>query len=393
MSAASVRPILYYVDHTCRFPHNSGIQRCVRSIARALIHAGQPLIPVIWNRHSQRLAEPGPAALEHLAAWNGPEVTSWSRWTTETPPPQWLLVTELVRGANNPSREALLKACRPLPLADAWLFHDAIPLRQSQLYGPAAQRIAAEHGAYMHQLGQARVVFCNSQQSHHELSDVLKQNGGKPASHLHTLVLAERFGAERSAPISHKPASAPLELLCVSTLEPRKNHAGLLKALAWLHSQGVRHWRLTLVGWPAEPAIQRLLDRSQRCGLPLRWFDRVTDAQLLALYERCDFTVFPSLEEGFGLPVAESLWHRRPCVCSGSGALGERAAGGGCETVDPRQWPSLAAGLKRLLTDPQRRGQLQHELEQRQFRSWSDVAQELLHRLKQLEPPRPSAGR
>ena len=77
-------PILYYIDHTCRFQHNTGIQRCVRALAVALLEAGQSLIPVIWNRQTCRLAIAGPQALEHLARWNGPAVERWSDWASTT---------------------------------------------------------------------------------------------------------------------------------------------------------------------------------------------------------------------------------------------------------------------------------------------------------------------
>ena len=118
-----------------------------------------------------------------------------------------------------------------------------------------------------------------------------------------------------------------------------------------------------------------------QAGLPVQWLNSVSDEALISLYQACDFTVFPSLDEGFGLPVAESLWQRRPCLCSGDGAIGERTRGGGCETVHTQHWPSLASGLQRLLTDPQRRQQLQHELERKTFPSWNDVASDVLKTL------------
>ena len=386
MSNSRRRPALYYVDHTSRFARNSGIQRCVRSLARALIEAGQPLIPVIWNRRSQRLASAGPAALHHLARWNGPAANSWSTWTRGADDPRWLLVPELVRGASNPSRRQLLDACRPLQLRDAWLFHDAIPLHQASLYGPAAERVASDHGRYMAALGEATLVFCNSRHSRGELSRFLQTQQRTPTAQLRSLILADQFGSERAAPPPARRRGEPLKMLCVSTLEPRKNHKGLVKALAWLHSQAGNPWRMTLVGWPAEPAIREFIERGQRIGLPLHWVDHVDDDALLALYRDADLTVFPSLEEGFGLPVAESLWQRRPCLCSGEGALGERAAGGGCETVNTRRWQALAQGLDTLLNKPERRLALQQQLERRRFRSWTDVAEEMLDTIERVAP-------
>ena len=60
------------------------------------------------------------------------------------------------------------------------------------------------------------------------------------------------------------------------------------------------------------------------------WERDVEDGRLRQLYEQADFTVLPSLEEGFGLPIAESIWHGRPCIAHKTGPMAEMAQGGGC---------------------------------------------------------------
>ena len=383
------QPILYYVDHTCRFAHNSGIQRCVRALARALLELGQPLLPVVWNKGAQRLQPAGAAALSHLAHWNGPALERWSHWPTQAEALRgsWLLIVELVSGPHNPSQRQLQAACEALQLRQAWLFHDAIPIRWPQLYGSAGPQAAACHATYMRGLGQAELVLCNSHTSRQHLLKFMAQEKGARAAELERrivpLVLAEQFGGCRPAPPPERPAAEPLQILCVSTLEPRKNHRNLLKALAWLHSEGLRHWQLHLVGWAADQAIASCVERATSSGLPVEWHQHTDDAELEALYQRCDFTVYPSLEEGFGLPVAESLWQRRPCLCSGEGALGERAAQGGCLTVNTTLWSTIADGLSVLLTDSNRRRDLIHATEHRPFRTWRNVATNLISELEQ----------
>jgi len=115
----------------------------------------------------------------------------------------------------------------------------------------------------------------------------------------------------------------------------------------------------------------------------------VVDDRLGELYRWCDFTVYSSLEEGFGLPVAESLWQKRPCLCSGEGALGELAKGGGCLPVNTNDWRQLAAGLGRLLQDPALRRQLSQEASDRPVRPWGRYAQELLMALDQRSKAAP----
>ena len=119
-----------------------------------------------------------------------------------------------------------------------------------------------------------------------------------------------------------------------------------------------------------------------RLGLPVQWEADADDAALVQLYGQCDFTIYPSLEEGFGLPVAESLWHQRICLCSGAGALGEISQPGGCCLVDSHDWRSIAAGLSSLFHDQQRRTQLQQQVSQRSFRTWHTYATELVDQLR-----------
>ena len=288
-------------------------------------------------------------------------------------------------GPHNPTREQLRAATQPLGLRLAWLFHDAIPVRWSALYGAVGTQAAQCHATYMAALVGYERVFCNSFTTREHLLNFLKQhrlsfNSGR----IQALPLAEEFGDSRPEP-RQEGRARPLELLCVSTLEPRKNHRNLLKALSWLHSQGRRHWRLQLVGWAADRGVVQQVQRAKAIGLPLHWHGRADDATLKTLYEQCDLTVYPSLEEGFGLPVAESLWQRRPCLCSGSGALGERTSSGGCLTVNTADWREISVGLERLLMDPALRLHLSHQADQRPFRRWNTVAQELLQSLERPE--------
>jgi len=86
--------------------------------------------------------------------------------------------------------------------------------------------------------------------------------------------------------------------------------------------------------------------------------------------------------EGFGLPIAESLLHGKPCVCGGNGALGEVARGGGCLVVDQTSTDSLAQAMKSLLLDQQLYVRLCHDARAREFRSWADYIDKLLDHLR-----------
>ncbi len=106
----------------------------------------------------------------------------------------------------------------------------------------------------------------------------------------------------------------------------------------------------------------------------MRWRRQVSDEDLVSAYRECSFTVYPSLIEGFGLPIHESLWFGRPCVCGTNGALGETSAGGGCLPCDQTRPDLLAAAIRQLLTDRSLYMQLAEEAERRPFRTWAQYA-------------------
>jgi glycosyltransferase involved in cell wall biosynthesis len=118
--------------------------------------------------------------------------------------------------------------------------------------------------------------------------------------------------------------------------------------------------------------ILRRVRALRRAGRAIRWQAHVDEAELQDAYRACSATVFPSLLEGFGLPIIESLWHGRPVVCGNNGAIGEVAGGGGCEIVDASEANSLAAGLRKVLTDEPRYSALFAETQTRRFRTWTD---------------------
>jgi glycosyltransferase involved in cell wall biosynthesis len=118
----------------------------------------------------------------------------------------------------------------------------------------------------------------------------------------------------------------------------------------------------------------------------------VDDETLLREYRDCRFTVYPSLMEGYGLPIVESLLHGKPCVCGGNGALGEVARGGGCFIVDQAKADALAHGMRRLLLDRELYARLCAEARARKFRLWIDYIEKLLELFQTTTRPQVASG-
>ncbi len=257
------------------------------------------------------------------------------------------------------------------------IFHDAIALRR-----PHQSRVDRYYCARgIRALADLDLVLCISREAESDLHFYWNQFGLKPAP-THALPWPVPFTYARP---ENGPNFSAKRLLYVARLEPHKNHMSLLTACEKLWRDGLS-FELRLIGCMAYPdtawRIWRCIRSLQKAGRPVEWQAHVSEAELRAAYAACSFTVFPSLLEGFGLPIIESLWHGRPVVCGNNGALGEVAAGGGCEIVEPKNEESLAHGLRLLLTNERRYHDLCAEIHRRKFRTWEDYGKDLRNLLQ-----------
>lgn len=167
-------------------------------------------------------------------------------------------------------------------------------------------------------------------------------------------------------------------VLCVGTHEPRKNHLALLHAAELLWREGLR-FSLVLVGGRSwnDDGFRRAVDAARARNRPVQAVTTVSDRELWAAYRIARCTVFPSLNEGFGLPVAESLACGTPAVTSRHGSMAEIAADGGAVLVDPRDDHDLASGLRTLLTDDATEADLRAAARSRPRRTWDDYARDV----------------
>ena len=141
-------------------------------------------------------------------------------------------------------------------------------------------------------------------------------------------------------------------VLHVGTLEPRKNHITLIEAYERMRERGFAG-PLVLVGregWRREAVLARLA--ASRVSADIMRIREADDADLVALYSCASVSAFPSLEEGFGYPLLESMACGCPCVASDHAALVE-LAGGAAAHVPALDAEALAASLLSVAGDAQ----------------------------------------
>jgi glycosyltransferase involved in cell wall biosynthesis len=310
-------------------------------------------------RVSRRLqAELGPAA----------GATDGLAWTEKAQGGDWFLTAEVFAPDERPGWADMMNR-RPCRMAA--VFHDAIPLRLPQVTWPQSVR---RHPYYLKMLAGFDRVWAISESSRRELLGYWRWLGLEQVPPVEVLPLGADFdGQPRS--VSPRRAETPL-LLCVGILEPRKNQGVLLDACEHLWSNGAE-FELHLVG-RVNPhfgrGLQRRVRQMQRQWSGLHYHAAASDAQVAALQARARATVFPTIAEGCGLPVLESLWRGVPCVCSDLPVLREITAAGGCLPVPPDQPAAWRDALSRVLVNDSERERLAQAAVTRTLPTWRKCA-------------------
>jgi glycosyltransferase involved in cell wall biosynthesis len=198
-------------------------------------------------------------------------------------------------------------------------------------------------------LRQAAAVLVISQRTRHDLLDCY------PIAELEPKISVVPLGASRS--VEPGPLPPGLEagfILAVGTVEPRKNYPRLLEAYRRLRN-GKDKPPLVIAGrpgWAYGDTLERI-----KAEPGVRYLGHVDDPTLAALYDAAAVLAFPSLYEGFGLPLLEAMAHGLPAVVGNAGALPE-LGGDAALLVDPEDVSTIQVALEHVLGDSELRERL-----------------------------------
>jgi glycosyltransferase involved in cell wall biosynthesis len=179
-------------------------------------------------------------------------------------------------------------------------------------------------------------------------------------------------------------------ILAVGTVEPRKNYPRLLAAYRQLRARALPFIidgrpgvpQLVIAGRPGWAYGDALLRIQAEPGV--RYLGHVDEPTLEALYRSASVLAFPSLYEGFGLPLLEAMAHGVPAVVGAAGALPELALGAALP-VDAEDPNAIAGALERLLADESLRAKLGREGRARAEQyTWERAAARVLEVLRRI---------
>lgn len=212
--------------------------------------------------------------------------------------------------------------------------------------------------------------------------DLLRLYAGTAGLSDKVVVVGEGLTPAAAPATSLPDGVVPGFILAVGTVEPRKNYLRLLAAYRRLRG---RHGALPFIidGRPGVPqlviagragwAYGDTIVRIQR-EPGVRYLGHVDEPTLSALYRSASVLAYPSLYEGFGLPLLEAMSCGVPAVVGSAGALPE-LGGDAVITVDAQNDAAIAEGLERVLSDPDLRRKLGEEARRRAAGyTWEEAA-------------------
>jgi glycosyltransferase involved in cell wall biosynthesis len=392
------RIIYYYVDHTVGCPVNTGMQRVVRGLARSLLESGEQLYFVKWDFDQGQLLLINREELEYLSKWIGPELSpkEVTRYPTKEGPnvlitqhiqseANWLILPEVTHINYHPAPVTLdvIMAAKRLRLKSAFIFYDATPLRREELVN-----IAARHAEYMQHLLLADLILPISEWSASDLASYLAYAELASSTTTPPIISISLPGEMQHSP--RKTISSSIEeklILSIGSITTHKNQLALAYAFEKLTCRlPDSGWRLVLVG-NIHPDLVTELATITNSTSSIKVIYNLTDDELNKLLEQCAFTVFPSVLEGFGLPILESIWHGKPCICANFGAMSEVAKGGGCLMVDVRSVDTILSAIETMIFDTDTFSRLQDEALSRSLTQWNDYANKISESLNYVSNP------
>jgi glycosyltransferase involved in cell wall biosynthesis len=391
------RVILVDVSNSSRDTANSGVTRVTRRLSSSLQQIeGLLLLFVWWDVEAGEYRLVGSDRRSFLSSYGGPnDFFSFADRTLAQRPLPRHLIDQLV----HPDGEPLLfipeipmdgqagqriQWGRKCGLKIAAILYDLIPINHSSYCAP---EIVSMFPGYLRDFAATDLLVSISATTRGEFQRYTEHYQLAVSAELATNWLPGQFATNARHKSDENKALSGREIVCLATIEPRKNHKMLLQAFSALRSRRPElDVRLTLIGnmYHGAQNLADLVREASARDPNLQWLGVLPDEDVAVRVAAARFTVYPSLVEGFGLPILESLWLGKACLCHQQGVMAELAAGGGCLTVDMGDVDKLSAALERLSEDDDLLARLEDEASHRQISTWSDYAQEIAARMMRI---------
>ncbi|EHL97001.1 glycosyltransferase, group 1 family protein [Acetobacteraceae bacterium AT-5844] len=284
--------------------------------------------------------------------------------------------------------QAVLQERRETGVSCIQFVHDCIPLLFPQFCDEGVKEDYSQWLACASFY--ADILLSNSQNTAADLRRFHRYYRDKRLSHVQVLGLNGRsFERQNGERVTRFDQLSPY-VLFVGTIEPRKDHGLVFEAWRQLSSMYGENNIPTLIcvgkwGWKSEQ-LKEFYAQDLELRNVIKIFDDVKDFELPRLYEGCEFTVYNSFYEGWGLPVTESLSFNKIPIHSSTSSLVEAAGGCGVVFAVGNQ-TDLVDRVEKMLWDAEFRAQAEQKLAlQNPLEDWTMIADRLEQMADSIDP-------
>ena len=395
--ANSTLRILLFAQGSAGIKLRSGIHRVTIELAKALAACG--LVELVkWDSVDGQLRFFNEAELKALfgkgplpdgIAVNSHVQDVESRFNAALDPSlrYWLIFPEIAYHTmrSNEVFTRIVAQCRENDIGVASIFYDLIPIT-NELYDIYKE----SHVEYVRELIRSDVIIPISSYSATALRDYYAARIDS-IDRVHIIDKIRPVGLPEGSRVAQPNGDAYNlnTILLVGSVEPRKRQVEVLRAWNEIirERRELGQVRLVVIG-NLHPASAEALKEVMQANPDIAYYGYRSDEFVADCYRKAMFTVFASTDEGYGLPIAESLARGVPCLTANFGSMAEIAEGGGCLTVNVNDFEALKAGLLRMAVDGELRGRLCSEIAIRGLRTWSDYAQDVVNVLQEVDSER-----
>jgi len=287
---------------------------------------------------------------------------------------------------DNPDHHKLLIEYKNKGAQIVPIFYDIIPLILPHSYGPGFSHIYENWLIKTLQISD--FAFAISENTKRDIYKYAKDKSYN-CPDIYTVRLGEEINSTNQNPsFGVKEKASEPYLLTVSTIEYRKNHIFLLNLYRYIIEYlNFAPPKLIIVGkqgW-ADQNIVNQIENDNLLRDYITVMNGISDGDLEYLYRNCQFTLFPSFYEGWGLPVAESLFYKKPCIASNTSSMPEIAPNL-VEYLDPLDMDGWINAIIKLNNTDKLNKKIKQIEEEYKITKWDSTAESIIDLLTDRYP-------